>query len=252
MMSDVIQITRYDRVDDDFNAIVELHKLISKGTNLYGHLIYFDANFPFFFRHVIANKTADFIYLLKINNAVSGFIHLKMFENTIFLNNICLNETCQGKGIGSYFLNETLKLVFDGSQENFELDVFLSNQKALRWYLSLGLEINKKSTWVKITSAPRQLDIENTPDMHSLKDNNGFDSISYRNNKVATIINNATMLIHDMAVFEIIPKQASTIITNQSVKELDAGYYQFITLETAARMSGRIQDVFNTLKKING
>lgn len=251
MMKEVIQITRYEKVDDDFNTIINLHKLISKGTTVDGHLIYFDTNFPFFFKNVIRNKTTNFVSVLKINNVLSGFIHFKLFEDTIFLNNICLNESCQGKGIGKHFLKESLNLSYDGSQKIFELDVFLSNHKALKWYLSLGLEIQKKSTWKSIARDSNKLNIENISDIYFLKDNNGFDSIYSENNKVATIVNNRTILVHDLLILERISSQTYTIITNQDVKELSVSHYQFIVLEISARMNGKIKDVFNNLNETN-
>lgn len=250
-MKEEIQITRYEIPDDDLTSIINLHKLISKETNLNEHLIYFDPNFIFFFENVIGNKTTDFVSVLKINNVLRGFIHFKLFENKIFLNNICLDESCQGKGLGKRFLKESLTLAYDGSQENFELDVFLSNRKALKWYVSLGLEIKKKSIWMKIVKDSDELNSEDTSEIYFLKDNNGFDSIFFRDNKVATIVNNKTILIHDLLCLEKLPSQTYTIITNQDVKKYCGSRYQFNDLEISARMNGRIKDVFDNLNTTN-
>jgi len=249
-MKENIQITRYKELDENFNSIIELHKLISKSTNLDGHLIYFDPNFILFFENLIKNSNTDFIYVLKINSILSGFIHLKLFENTIFLNNICLNESCQGKGIGRQFLNESLRLVYDGSQEIFELDVFLSNVKALKWYLSLDLKIQKRSSWTQIVKDAHNEIHDFISILSFLKDSNGFNSVFNDDIKVATIVNNTTILIHDLLFVEKIPSQY-TIITNQDIKKIKRGHYQFIDLEISARMKGRVKDVFDNLNKTN-
>lgn len=251
MMKEEIQITRYEKLDDDFKSIINLHKLISKETNLNEHLIYFDSNFTFFFENVIRNKATDFVSVIKINNVLNGFIHFKLFGNTIFLNNICLSELYQGKGLGKRFLKESLNLAFDGSQDKFELDVFLSNQKALKWYGSLGLEIQKKSIWTRIVKDSHILNSESISELYFLKDNNGFDGIFFRDKKVATIINNKTILVHDLFFLEKIPSQSFTVITNQNVKEISGSCYQFIDLEISARMNGPLKDVFDNLNKQN-
>lgn len=248
MMKEKIEISRYDNIDDDFKSIIELHKLILEKTKLNKHLIYYDSNFPSYFINVIRNKTTDFISVLKINSVLSGFIHFKLFDNTIFLNNICLNESCQGKGFGKQFLKESLQLAFDGRPENFELDVLLSNQKALKWYTSLGLEIQNQSIWIRIVDL-QKLNNENTPDTQFLKDNNGFDSIYFNEEKIATIVNKNTIIVHNLNFLDKIPSQRYTVITNQDVKKISSIRYQFMELETSARMNGRLKDVFNNLNK---
>ena len=179
MTKENIQITRYETVDEDINSIISLHKLISKDSNLNEHLIYFDSNFKFYFKNIVTNKTTDEIYIIKINDVLEGFIHFKLFENTLFLNNICLSNSCQGKGIGSFFLKYTLMLAYKKSLINFELDVFLSNNRAFKWSQSLGLKINKKAIWMKISKKKHQLDYENSEDIYFSKDSNGFESIFF-------------------------------------------------------------------------
>lgn len=246
MKREEVQVVRYESVDGDFDSIIDFHKLISKGTNLEGHLIYFDENFILFFKNIIKNKESNFVSVLKINNVVSGFIHFKLFENTVFLNNICLKQSCQGEGIGKYFLKESLNLVYDGSQEKFELDVFLSNQKALKWYIKLGLEIQRKSNWIKIVKGSHKLKTENLSQTYFLQDNNGFDSIFFRNAKIATIVNKRTIIIHDVTFLEKISiEKYDTVITSQDVSKFKFDDYEFILLETSARMNGRIKDVFD-------
>ena len=59
MTKENIQITRYEKVDEDINSIISLHKLISKDSNLNEHLIYFDTNFKLYFRNIGTNKKTD-------------------------------------------------------------------------------------------------------------------------------------------------------------------------------------------------
>lgn len=251
MTKENIQITRYETVDDDLNSIICLHKLISKDSNLNEHLIYFDTNFKFYFRNVICNISTDYIYIIKIDNVLNGFIHFKIFENTIFLNNICLSKFCQGKGIGTFFLYNSIKLTFNENLINFELDVFVSNIKALKWYKKLGLRTVKKTIWMKISKKNHQLDFENSEDIYFSKDSNGFDSIFYKTNKIATIINNKTIIIHNLNYIDKIPSQLYILITNQDVTQLSKTHYKCSELETSTRMVGSLKEVLHNLNKLN-
>jgi ribosomal protein S18 acetylase RimI-like enzyme len=251
MTKENIQITRYETVDDDLNSIIRLHKLISKDTNLNEHLIYFDTNFKFYFRNIITNKTTDEIYVIKIDDVLEGFIHFKLFENTLFLNNICLNNSCQGKGIGSFFLKHSLMLAYKESLINFELDVFLSNNKALKWYKKLGLKTIKKSIWMEINDNHQKLNNETSTGIYYLKDGNGFESIFFKTNKIATIINNKTILIHDLNFIDKIPNQSYIHVTNQDVNELIKKNYKCSELEISTRMKGSLKEVLHNLNQIN-
>jgi hypothetical protein len=251
MTKEKIQITRYETADEDLNSIISLHKLISKDSNLNEHLIYFDTNFKFYFKNVIRNISTDYIYIIKINNVLNGFIHFKIFENTLFLNNICLSKLCQGKGIGTFFLYNSLKLAFNENLINFELDVFLSNKRAFKWYQSLGLKINKKAIWMKISKKKHQLDFENSEDIYFSKDSNGFESIFFEETKIATIINNKTILIHDLIFINKIPSQSYILITNQDVTQLSKSHYKWTELETSTRMMGSLKEVLHNLNKLN-
>lgn len=251
MTKENIQITRYETVDEDINSIISLHKLISKDSNFNEHLIYFDSNFKFYFKSIVKNKTTDEIYIIKINDVLEGFIHFKLFENTLFLNNICLSNSCQGKGIGSFFLKHTLMLAYKKSLINFELDVFLSNNRAFKWYQSLGLKINKKAIWMKISKKKHQLDFENSQDIYFSKDSNGFESIFFEKTKIATIINNKTILIHDLIFINKIPSQSYILITNQDVTQLSKTNYNCTELETSTRMMGSLKEVLYNLNKLN-
>lgn len=251
MTKENIQITRYETVDEDINSIISLHKLISKDSNLNEHLIYFDSNFKFYFRNVVRNISTDYIYIIKIDNVLNGFIHFKIFEDTIFLNNICLSKLCQGKGIGSFFLKHSLMLAYKESLINFELDVFLSNNKALKWYKKLGLKTIKKSIWMEINDNHQKLNNEISTDIYYLKDGNGFESIFLKTNKIATIINNKTILIHDLNFIDKIPNQSYILVTNQDVSELIKKNYKCSELETSTRMKGSLKEVLHNLNEIN-
>ncbi len=251
MTKENIQITKYETVDEEINSIISLHKLISKESNLNEHLIYFDSNFKFYFKNIVTNKTTDEIYIIKINDVLEGFIHFKLFENTLFLNNICLSNSCQGKGIGSFFLKHTLMLAYKKSLINFELDVFLSNNRAFKWYQSLGLKINNKAIWMKISKKKHQLDFENSQDIYFSKDSNGFESIFFEKTKIATIINNKTILIHDLIFINKIPSQSYILITNQDVTQLSKTNYNCSEIETTTRMMGSLKEVLFNLNKLN-
>lgn len=247
MMKDKIEILKYDRIDSDFNSIIQLHQSISENSSLNKYLIYFDSNFPLYFKKIIEQSQSDLIYIIKTNNEISGFIHFKVLNDTIFLNNICLNDNNQGKGLGKIFLKKSLDLLPDADLKYFALDVFLSNDRALFWYQSLGLNIISKSNWQKMLNNSikeyKPLDIA----IILKKDINGFDSIFIKENKIATIVNKTTLLIHDLFQMEMIPLSTyENIITNQDTGNLNEKY-EFLQLETSVRMKGSFKNVFDKL-----
>jgi len=247
MTKEKIEILRYNKVDENLAVLIELHKLISKNNKLNNHLIYYDTNFPSYFEKIVGDPRCNYIFTLKLNGNIEGVIHFKIFNDIIFLNNICLSKNCQGKGFGKIFLLESLNYLNKTDFKYFTLDVFMSNQPAYLWYIKLGLEVTKSTLWKQLSL----ININNneiSDNMLFKKDLNGFNSLFFKDHKIATIINNSTMLLHDLSFINKIPLNDYILITNQDTQFLEGLSYELIDLETSLRMESQLTTVLNKLK----
>ena len=248
-MKETIEVFRYDKIDSDYNSLIRLHQSISEFSGLYKHLIYFDPNFPVYFKNIIEQSPNDLITVIRINKKIAGFIHLKISEETVFLNNICLNTKNRGKGRGKLFLRESLDLLPQTHPKCFGLDVLLSNPGAVSWYRSLGLEIVSKSIWMELLSYNLSNYNLGANEIIFKKDDNCFSSVFVNDHKIGTIINKTTLLIHDLSYIDLIPlNNFENVITNQDIKDLNETY-NFQQLETSARMKGLFENMKEKLNK---
>jgi ribosomal protein S18 acetylase RimI-like enzyme len=247
MKKEKIEILRYNKVDENLAVLIELHKLISKNNKLNNHLIYFDTNFPSYFKKIIADPKFNYIFTLRINGEVEGVIHFKIFDDIIFLNNICLSENCQGKGFGKIFLFESLNLLNKTDFKYFNLDVFMSNQQAFLWYKNFGLEENKSTKWTQIFLINNQEDKNLSDEIIIKKDLNGFNSLFFNDLKIATIVNNTTMLLHDLTYIKQMPLNNYILITNQNTELLQNENFNVIDLDTSVRMVCPMKTLLNNL-----
>ena len=247
MRKEKIEIRRYNKVDENLDKLIELNKLISKynGVKLYNHLIYFDSNFPSYLEKVIEYSEYDYIFTLMINDNLEGFIHFKIMNNTLFFNNFCMSENYQGKGFGKMFLIKSLNLMNLPDFNYLAKDVFMSNQPAFLWYIKLGLEVTKSTMWKKLSLINNNIDT--IDEMTFKKDLNGFHSLFFNDVKIATIVNNTTMLIHDLTYINQMPLNNYILITNQDTEFLENGNFEITDLETSVRMVCSMKTFLNNL-----
>ena len=248
-MKEKTEILRYNKVDENLGKLVELNKLISKynGIKLYNHLIYFDSNFPSYITKVIEEFENDYIFVLMINDGLEGFIHFKIINDTLFFNNFCMSENYQGKGFGKTFLIKSLNLMNLTDFKFLAKDVFMSNEPAFLWYIKLGLEVTKSTKWKQLTVINSQNNNKTSVEMTFKEDLNGFNSLFYKENKIATIINNSTMLIHDLTDITKMPLNYYTLITNQNTKNLEKANFEILDLDTSVRMICPMNTFLNNL-----
>ena len=249
MKKEKIEILRYNKVDENLVELIRLNKLISKynGVNLQRHLIYFDSNYPSYLGKVIENSDRDYLYTLMINDNLEGFIHFKTINDTLFFNNFCISENYQGKGLGKMFLVKCLNFMNIDDFKYLAKDVFMSNQPAFLWYIKLGLEVTQNSNWNKIVLANNQKNYKLPVEMIFKKDLNGFNSLFFKNRKIATIINDSTMMLHDLTHIKQMPLNNYIIVTNQNTEFLEKENFEIIELETSARMICPIKKLYNNL-----
>jgi ribosomal protein S18 acetylase RimI-like enzyme len=247
MRKEKIEIRRYNKVDENLDKLIELNKLISKynGVKLYNHLIYFDSNFLSYLEKVIEYSENDYIFTLMINDNLEGFIHFKVINETLFFNNFCMSENYQGKGFGKMFLIKSLNLMNLPDFNYLAKDVFMSNQPAFLWYIKLGLEVTKSTIWKKLSLINNNIDT--IDEMTFKKDLNGFHSLFFNDVKIATIVNNTTMLIHDLTYINQMPLNNYILITNQDTEFLENGNFEITDLETSVRMVCPMKTFLNNL-----
>ncbi|MGK0413259.1 MAG: hypothetical protein ACJA1B_001461 [Polaribacter sp.] len=251
MKKEKIEILRYNKVDDNLDKLIELNKLISKynGVKLYNHLIYFDSNFPSYIKKVIEHSESDYIFTLLLNDNLEGFIHFKIINDTLFFNNFCMSENYQGKGFGKMFLIKSLNLMNLADFKYLAKDVFMSNQPAFLWYIKLGLEVTKSTMWKQLLLINRPKNNKLSDEMIFKKDLNGFNSLFFKENKIATIVNNSTMLLHDLTSINQMPLNNYILITNQDTESLEKGNFKIIDLDSTVRMLCPMTIFLNNLIK---
>lgn len=249
MKKEKIEILRYNKVDENLDKLIELNKLISKynGVKLYNHLIYFDSNYPSYLEKVIEYSEYDYIFTLLINDNLEGFIHFKVINDTLFFNNFCMSENYQGKGFGKKFLIKSLNLMNLVDFKYLAKDVFMSNQPAFLWYIKLGLEVTKSTMWKQLLLVNNNNNNDTFEEMVFKNDFNGFNSLFFNDVKIATIVNNTTMLLHDLTYIKQMPLNNYILITNQETEFLENGNFEIIDLDTSVRMICPMKTFLNNL-----
>ena len=93
-------------------------------------------------------KALNFWDALKFSifNFVDSLILAKLEDDDVYLASVAVDDSCRGKGIGTFILNESLELAKDIGFKRVVLDVDFKNDGALRLYEKFGFKIfNKKS-----------------------------------------------------------------------------------------------------------
>lgn len=232
-------------IDDEYlDKLVLMHQKISMDNNLKGLMIYYDANFPQFLNKSLTYHT-EYYYGLFVDNELIGFSHFKTFEKTLFLNNLYIGESYRGEGAGRQLIAMVMSQ-FEGAVDYFGLDVIRSNTKAYNWYLRIGLNVTSVKSWVKLHD--EQIAVVKVSDLLiNKKDDNNFDSLFFADRKVATIINNSKLILHDFAAVKEVRTLGFEIYCCLTICELEA--LDFKTLEFTERMVGDFGKVYNSLNK---
>lgn len=80
-----------------------------------------------------------------------GFCQVKIYENDpviadhteVYIDDLCVDENCRGKGIGKKIYNEILRYAKMRKASVVTLNVWCCNENAMRFYESLGLKPQK-------------------------------------------------------------------------------------------------------------
>lgn len=193
-------------------SIIKLHQLILKGTLLENKNIYYDSNYEKFLTKVFELQNNHF-FVVERNSIIIGFAHFKIIDDFIFLNNIAISESVNNIGLGKKLLFYSYKnLINQYSQiNNFKLDVFQSNTKALNWYKTMGFEEEKRNEWYQLNS---KLNVLESNEYSIFFDQNGFLGIYDGEVKFGTIVNNNLILHQSDYIYKINSEKFDSILTN--------------------------------------
>jgi len=93
----------------------------------------------------------NYYYFFKYeDDKLIGFSEWRKLKNSLFLNNIYVDEKQQGKGIGKLLFEKGVSLCNKLGINNITLDVFLNSTKAHKWYQNMGFKEISQAYYYKI------------------------------------------------------------------------------------------------------
>jgi ribosomal protein S18 acetylase RimI-like enzyme len=79
----------------------------------------------------------------------AGVTEFRRSVDELFLNHIYVRKDARGTGLGRQLLRESILVARDHGQREIALDVFAGNERARRWYESLGFRERSVAHWVE-------------------------------------------------------------------------------------------------------
>lgn len=93
------------------------------------------------------------IMVAVVDGATVAFAEFCCDYKAFFLNHIYVCASHQGHRIGSELLSRSLSILEAQESDSLALDVFTTNQRALRWYASLGIQPTSRRNWLETTTS---------------------------------------------------------------------------------------------------
>lgn len=219
-----------------------MHKDISKYNRLKDILIYYDDNF-FNYLLKIINNSNEYFYGLFDNNKLEGFIHFKIFNDTLFLNNIYISESFRGGGVGSKFLKTAIENL-GNKFSRFSLDVLVSNTHIYNWYERLGLNPTIELQWVKLLKQESVVNMKT--ELTQQLDFNKFNSIFHKELKIATIVSNEKVIVHNLKYLDSLFALNYDLYYHGILENFHS--LSYIILEKTIRLEGDFKEIFKKLR----
>ncbi|MBP2099773.1 ribosomal protein S18-alanine N-acetyltransferase [Enterococcus rivorum] len=94
------------------------------------------------FLNELRASSQNLYLLIQDNKQVIGFIGCRVLEKDAHITNVAVLNKYQGKGIGSFLLNETRTFAEKHQCETMSLEVRMSNKNAQRVYRRMGFVSN--------------------------------------------------------------------------------------------------------------
>jgi len=69
--------------------------------------------------------------------------HHKQARRVFYIDDLCIDETCRGRGLGRKFMEEAALLARINRCDSLELNVFQCNEGAIRFYENMGFTVQR-------------------------------------------------------------------------------------------------------------
>lgn len=144
----------------------------------YQYTIYSSLYYKKYLNKIIRNDQSHAIFVAQEEDKIVGFSHFRIIDNMLFLNNIYILKTSQGKNLGKKLLESGFKYFRNNSNiKYFALDVFADNVKAMNWYKKIGLKVISNTFWYVIKhSEIKNINIKHRYAIKPNINSSGFDN----------------------------------------------------------------------------
>lgn len=147
MTSEKTEVSRWTPGTGHLNQLALMHRTLGRMSNVSDYLIYEDANFVPYLASALAALDRHAYFYDSRFGVDSGFCHIIVNGDSLFLNNIFVNPHYHGRGVGTQLLARSLKFLSAASYKSIELDIFASNAKAQGWYEKMGFAPRRQTAW---------------------------------------------------------------------------------------------------------
>lgn len=225
-------IIKIQNTDTELQLLTCYLKEMYEDTKWNNRLIYFDPNYPNYLQNII-NLDNNLFYWLRYGNETIGFMHLIIKENELYLNNIFLLKSFQNKKLAPKFIYTVINQY---NKEFFSLNVFQSNDRALKWYLKLGMKIHEDTFFYEAKNSDA-----NSEGYYIRDDSAGFKSVFIGENKIATVINDQSVMLHDPNImlnfknYNFVITKSNEMIISDNLSLWDISHKMLISTPTVLR-----------------
>lgn len=103
-------------------------------------------------RHILNDRYRP-IFVAEDNGCVVGYVFCVFIDNgnepshtnikTLYIDDLCVDESCRGKGVGKLLYDHALKFAKGNGCYNVTLNVWADNKNAVSFYEKIGMKIQK-------------------------------------------------------------------------------------------------------------
>jgi GNAT superfamily N-acetyltransferase len=217
-------------------------KLIESGMdkNIFSLTIFSSNGYEVYLENLLTipeeNRRVKF-YGAFVGEQLAGYTEWRIFENSLFLNNIYVFPEYQGLGLGKSLLEKHgIKLMEEYGKSCITLDVFHNNAEAMRWYEKIGFVKQESLNWYVGEQQTLTLNcsfecyIENYPNaeaeqkaydfsMFTCSTKNGVYQIGRIKNQFYRLTNPESLYNDDLlhCLYQFDPKRKMLLLTNEVI-----------------------------------
>jgi hypothetical protein len=174
--------------------------------------IYRDPNYKRYLCGMIERPDVYVFYVSDyLSNDLTGFVLLEVEKNVVYLRNIIVNHHFSHYNIGSRIFYRALNIIKNerNDVDMLYLDAFTKNSGVIKWYLSIGMEINMYLYWYDITdlfetSTIDTDDIDRYFSTQFVVDVNGFKKVVFNDQEIGTLIQEKYLVVKTLLTKDIL------------------------------------------------